>query len=52
MIEKVKELVADMFENCAGLAFINMVGWFGGIFPVLLIFPTELDVFLQVCFII
>ena len=49
MVDKFKGIIADLFENCAGLAFINMLGWFGGIFPVLLIFPTELNVFLQVC---
>lgn len=50
LVEKFKATVADLFENCAGLAFINMLGWFGSIFPMLLIFPTELDVFIKVKF--
>ena len=50
LIQKAQDNAADLFENCCGLAFICLFGWFGGIFPVLLIFPIELNVFLQVCY--
>lgn len=47
LFEKFEHNAQDIIENCCGLAFICMFCWFGGLFPVLLIFPTELEVFLK-----
>lgn len=44
---KYKEYAQDIIENTCGLAFMCMFCWFGGIFPELLIFPNELEVFLK-----
>ncbi|CAG2100166.1 unnamed protein product, partial [Medioppia subpectinata] len=33
IIEYIMSRSADLFENCCGLAFICLFGWFGGIFP-------------------
>ena len=50
LITKMKATYADLFENVALLSVINLIGWFSSIFPVLLIFPNELDVFLKVIY--
>ncbi|CAG2112166.1 unnamed protein product [Medioppia subpectinata] len=47
IIEYIRSRSADLFENCCGLSFICLFGWIGGIFPVLSIFPIELNVYLQ-----
>lgn len=50
LMDKIKNVMADIIENCCGITFAIIMAWFGGIFPVLLIFPIELDVFLKVFF--
>ena len=48
LIEKFTETHNKLFDNGALLAFTCMLAWFSGIFPVLLLFPMELNIFVQV----
>lgn len=47
VIKHTQEVTADLFENCSGLIFICMFAWFSAIFPVLLVFPMEVNVFMK-----
>ncbi|XP_054157562.1 ATP-binding cassette sub-family G member 1-like [Oppia nitens] len=47
LMKKFTEIVADILENCVGIGFICVFGWIMSIFPVLLIFPQEMNVFLK-----
>ena len=47
VIKHTQEVTADIFENCSGLIFIVMFAWFCAIFPVLLVFPQEVNVFIK-----
>jgi len=35
----------DILENIGGIMFITLFGWFGAIFPLLLTFPKEINIF-------
>ncbi|CAG2176624.1 unnamed protein product, partial [Oppiella nova] len=47
LMKKYQEIAADIMENCSGILFAVMFGWFMSIFPILLIFPSEMNVFLK-----
>ena len=47
-IDRILENREDLVENGCCITFICLLGWFGGIFPVLLVFPTELNIFMKV----
>ena len=50
LIKKFQETIADLFENCSGLLFVTLYGWFVALFPIVLVFPKEVNVFLKVCY--
>jgi len=48
LIDNYIYVLKELTENVAGIAFICMFGWFGAIFPVLLAFPQEINIFFKV----
>lgn len=44
-LENFEEAAVDVRENLANIYFTNMLVWFGSIFPILLTFPLEMNVF-------
>ena len=48
LFDKWKNAGQRLFDNVALMAFTTQFAWFGGIFPVLLVIPMELNVFRQV----
>jgi hypothetical protein len=47
-VDKYISVSTDILENIEGIMFIALFGWFGSIFPLLLTFPKEINIFFKV----